>query len=155
MSCSDVLSSAPLKCSINRSLLSFFAASSLVSISTQTLLYSSRFSFAKILNAGHGLLVSRQQKSFRTSDAVISESSRRLMREICPQGMSKEDCNEGVGETGGSAWSLDWSCCWMLLCWFTGCLSFVPVGVLGFRKKALEVQMFILAFQANSVLVLC
>ena len=135
----------------------------LVSISTQTLLYSSRFSFAKILNAGHGLLVSRQQKSFRTSDEVISESSRRLMREICPHGMSKEDCNEGVGETGGSAWSLDWSCCWSiswfcgrqinypivyvrravdgdwsvrrLLCWFTGCLSFVPVGVLAFRKK--------------------
>ena len=105
MSCSDVLSSAPLKCSISRSLLSFFAASSLVSISTQTLLYSSRFSFAKILNAGHGLLVSRQQKSFRTSDEVISESSRRLMREICPHGMSKEDCNEGVDETGGSAWT--------------------------------------------------
>ena len=60
--CTDVLSFAPLKWSIGRSLLSFFAASSLVSISTQTLLYSSRFSFAKILNAGHGLLVSRQQK---------------------------------------------------------------------------------------------
>ena len=29
------------------------------------------------------------------------------MREICPQGMSKEDCNEGVGETGGAAWSLE------------------------------------------------
>ena len=38
---------------------------------------------------------------------MISESSRRLMREICPQGMSKEDCNEGVGETGGAAWSLE------------------------------------------------
>ena len=29
------------------------------------------------------------------------------MMEICQQGMSKEDCNEGVGETGGAAWRLE------------------------------------------------
>ena len=129
------------------------------------------------------------------------------MREICPPGMSVEDCDESVGETGGVAWSLEGFGLENLLQrflevfklsledmvsdglstvktvyiqWFCGRQIDYPIvyvrraviGQLGgscvglrvacplFRwgfwlsEKALEVQVFILAFQANSVLVL-